>query len=159
MAFIIIIQLIMFWRLQLSLGPETALSSVCAASQMNIVLLTSYVLLGQIAHLTGGETGNRSPLAVEIDHFVHIISVRWGGIDLHADCSADYFTSQSVAIITASKQTSHGLRSGTLMTMLFVLVIFFIVGITTSYKGKAAATVSSQFIRMRDGSFLTHSGV
>ncbi|KZT61582.1 aminophospholipid-transporting P-type ATPase [Calocera cornea HHB12733] len=30
--------------------------------------------IGQIASLTGGESGNRSPLAVEIDHFVLIIS-------------------------------------------------------------------------------------
>ncbi|KAF8320135.1 aminophospholipid-transporting P-type ATPase [Clavulina sp. PMI_390] len=58
--------------------------------------------IGQIAHLTGGESGNRSPLAIEIDHFVHIIS--------------------GIAIITA--------------------IIFFIVGITTAYKGKAASTVT-----------------
>ncbi|KZP01143.1 aminophospholipid-transporting P-type ATPase [Calocera viscosa TUFC12733] len=31
--------------------------------------------IGQIASLTGGESGNRSPLAIEIDHFVLIISV------------------------------------------------------------------------------------
>lgn len=59
-------------------------------------------LIGQIASLAGGESGNRSPLAVEIDHFVHIISF--------------------VAILTA--------------------IVFFIVGITTSYKGKAAQTVT-----------------
>jgi hypothetical protein len=64
---------------------------------MNIVLLTCSVILGQIAHLTGGETGNRSPLAVEIDHFVHIISVRYEENLLGKDCLANpgylhYFT-------------------------------------------------------------------
>ncbi|KDQ10530.1 hypothetical protein BOTBODRAFT_58067 [Botryobasidium botryosum FD-172 SS1] len=59
-------------------------------------------LIGQIASLAGGESGNRSPLAVEIDHFVWIISC--------------------IAITTA--------------------IIFFAVGISTSYKGQAAATVT-----------------
>ncbi|KAL0947648.1 hypothetical protein HGRIS_013735 [Hohenbuehelia grisea] len=58
--------------------------------------------IGQIASLTGGETGNKSPLANEIEHFVRIMSV--------------------IAITFA--------------------IVFFVVGITTAYKGRAAQTVS-----------------
>lgn len=58
--------------------------------------------IGQIAALTGGETGNQSPLAVEIASFVMMVS--------------------TIAIIFA--------------------VVFFIVGITTAYKGKGAQTVT-----------------
>lgn len=51
----------------LILNPHLALAVV--------VRTGDHTFIGQIAHLTGGESGNRSPLAVEIDHFVHIISV------------------------------------------------------------------------------------
>ncbi|KAI0263789.1 aminophospholipid-transporting P-type ATPase [Gloeopeniophorella convolvens] len=59
-------------------------------------------LIGQIAQLTGGESGNKSPLAVEISRFVMLVS--------------------TIAIVFA--------------------IVFFAVGITTAYKGKAAQTVT-----------------
>jgi sodium/potassium-transporting ATPase subunit alpha len=61
-----------------------------------------HTLIGQIAALTGGETGNQSPLSVEIGRFVMLVS--------------------SIAILFA--------------------IVFFVVGITTAYKGKAAQTVT-----------------
>ncbi|PVF94418.1 aminophospholipid-transporting P-type ATPase [Serendipita vermifera] len=67
-----------------------------------VVRTGDHTLIGQIAALTGGETGNKSPLAVEIGQFVMIIS--------------------SIAILFA--------------------VVFFVVGITTVYNGKAAQTVT-----------------
>jgi sodium/potassium-transporting ATPase subunit alpha len=39
-----------------------------------VVRTGDQTLIGQIASLTGNESGNRSPLAIEIDHFVWIIS-------------------------------------------------------------------------------------
>lgn len=49
--------------------------SIYANQHLLVVVRTGdNTFIGQIAHLTGGESGNRSPLAVEIDHFVHIIS-------------------------------------------------------------------------------------
>ncbi|CAA7265292.1 unnamed protein product [Cyclocybe aegerita] len=68
-----------------------------------IVLRTGdHTFIGQIASLTGGESGNESPLAVEIGRFVVIVSC--------------------IAILFA--------------------IVFFAVGITTVYKGKAAQTVT-----------------
>lgn len=67
-----------------------------------VVRTGDHTLIGQIAALTGGESGNQSPLSVEIGHFVVLIS--------------------SIAIAFA--------------------IVFFIVGITTSYKGKASLTVT-----------------
>ncbi|KIM87383.1 hypothetical protein PILCRDRAFT_772356 [Piloderma croceum F 1598] len=67
-----------------------------------VVRTGDHTLIGQIAALTGGEQSTQSPLAVEIGHFVMMISI--------------------IAI--------------------FFAVIFFVVGITTAYKGKAAATVT-----------------
>ncbi|KAH8100263.1 aminophospholipid-transporting P-type ATPase [Cristinia sonorae] len=67
-----------------------------------VVRTGDHTLIGQIASLTGGETGNASPLSIEIGRFVMFVS--------------------SIAIIFA--------------------VIFFVVGITTVYKGKAAQTVT-----------------
>jgi sodium/potassium-transporting ATPase subunit alpha len=61
-----------------------------------------HTFIGQIANMTGGESGNESPLAVEIGRFVVIVS-----------CIAISFA-----------------------------IIFFVVGITTVYKGKAATTVT-----------------
>ncbi|KAF7353783.1 Cation-ATPase-N domain-containing protein [Mycena venus] len=58
--------------------------------------------IGQIASLTGGESGNESPLAVEIGQFVIKVSC--------------------IAVIFA--------------------IVFFVVGITTAYKGKASQTVT-----------------
>ncbi|KAJ3517123.1 hypothetical protein NLJ89_g701 [Agrocybe chaxingu] len=58
--------------------------------------------IGQIASLTGGESANESPLAVEIGRFVVIVS--------------------AIAILFA--------------------IIFFAVGISTVYRGKAAQTVT-----------------
>ncbi|KAI0035024.1 aminophospholipid-transporting P-type ATPase [Vararia minispora EC-137] len=67
-----------------------------------VVRTGDHTLIGQIAKLTGSESGNKSPLAVEIAHFVIIVS--------------------TVAIIFA--------------------IVFFVVGITTAYKGRAAQTVT-----------------
>ncbi|CCM04510.1 uncharacterized protein FIBRA_06691 [Fibroporia radiculosa] len=67
-----------------------------------VVRTGDHTLIGQIAALTGGESGNKSPLATEIARFVMMVS--------------------AIAIIFA--------------------VVFFIVGITTAYKGKAAQTVT-----------------
>ncbi|KAI0312116.1 aminophospholipid-transporting P-type ATPase [Amylostereum chailletii] len=58
--------------------------------------------IGQIAALTGGESGNKSPLSVEIGYFVTKVS--------------------AIAITFA--------------------VVFFVVGITTAYKGTASQTVT-----------------
>ncbi|KAI0792718.1 aminophospholipid-transporting P-type ATPase [Abortiporus biennis] len=67
-----------------------------------VVRTGDHTLIGQIAHLTGGETGNRSPLSIEIGRFVMMVSL--------------------IAIVFA--------------------VVFFIVGITTAYKGKGSQTVT-----------------
>jgi sodium/potassium-transporting ATPase subunit alpha len=67
-----------------------------------VVRTGDHTLIGQIAALTGGEHGNQSPLAVEIGHFVMMVSI--------------------IAIVFA--------------------IIFFAVGITTSYKGKVGETVT-----------------
>ncbi|CAH7688077.1 hypothetical protein PPACK8108_LOCUS22980 [Phakopsora pachyrhizi] len=76
---------------------------VVSGEGFGIVVRTGdHTFIGQIAGLTGGEPDNKSPLAMEIDHFVKIISF--------------------IAITTA--------------------IIFFGVGIGTTYKGKVAATVT-----------------
>lgn len=76
---------------------------VVSGEGFGIVVRTGdHTFIGQIAGLTGGEGDNKSPLAMEIDDFVKIISC--------------------IAIFTA--------------------ILFFVVGITTTYKGKAAATVT-----------------
>ncbi|KAF7323324.1 Cation-ATPase-N domain-containing protein [Mycena chlorophos] len=67
-----------------------------------VVRTGDHTFIGQIASLTGGESGNESPLAIEIGQFVVKISI--------------------IAIVFA--------------------IVFFIVGITTAYKGKAAQTVT-----------------
>ncbi|PPQ63350.1 hypothetical protein CVT24_006723 [Panaeolus cyanescens] len=67
-----------------------------------VVRTGDHTFIGQIASLTGGESGNESPLAVEIGRFVVIVSC--------------------IAILFA--------------------VVFFAVGISTVYKGKAAQTVT-----------------
>ncbi|KAI0081422.1 aminophospholipid-transporting P-type ATPase [Panus rudis PR-1116 ss-1] len=67
-----------------------------------VVRTGDHTLIGQIASLTGGESGNRSPLSIEIGRFVLMVS--------------------AIAILFA--------------------VVFFVVGITTVYKGKAAQTVT-----------------
>lgn len=67
-----------------------------------VVRTGDHSFIGQIARLTGGESGNKSPLSIEIAHFVTIVS--------------------SVAVIFA--------------------IVFFAVGISTVYRGKAAQTVT-----------------
>ncbi|KAJ7063657.1 aminophospholipid-transporting P-type ATPase [Mycena amicta] len=67
-----------------------------------VVRTGDQTFIGQIASLTGSESGNESPLAVEIGQFVVKIS--------------------SIAIVFA--------------------IVFFVVGITTAYKGKASQTVT-----------------
>ncbi|KAF7974995.1 hypothetical protein HWV62_10595 [Athelia sp. TMB] len=67
-----------------------------------VVRTGDHTLIGQIAALTGTESGNKSPLAVEIGHFVVLIS-----------CIAIFFA-----------------------------ILFFIVGITTAYKGKVSLTLT-----------------
>ncbi|KAJ3541875.1 hypothetical protein NM688_g6031 [Phlebia brevispora] len=67
-----------------------------------VVRTGDHTLIGQIAALTGGETGNSSPLSVEIGHFVTLVSI--------------------IAILFA--------------------IVFFVVGITTAYKGDGALTVT-----------------
>ncbi|KAI0345042.1 aminophospholipid-transporting P-type ATPase [Trametopsis cervina] len=67
-----------------------------------VVRTGDHTLIGQIAALTGGESGNESPLSKEIGHFVMMVSV--------------------IAILFA--------------------IVFFVVGITTAYKGKATQTVT-----------------
>jgi sodium/potassium-transporting ATPase subunit alpha len=67
-----------------------------------VVRTGDHTLIGQIAALTGGETGNQSPLSIEIGRFVMMVS--------------------SIAILFA--------------------IVFFVVGITTAYKGRAAQTVT-----------------
>lgn len=76
---------------------------VVAGEAYGIVVRTGdHTFIGQIASLTAGENNNKSPLSVEIDHFVKIIS--------------------SIAISTA--------------------ILFFVIGIASVYKGRAAATVT-----------------
>ncbi|KAJ7184453.1 aminophospholipid-transporting P-type ATPase [Mycena filopes] len=67
-----------------------------------VVRTGDHTFIGQIASLTGGESGNESPLAVEIGQFVIKVS-----------CIAVMFA-----------------------------IVFFVVGITTAYKGKASQTVT-----------------
>ncbi|KAI0657213.1 aminophospholipid-transporting P-type ATPase [Cubamyces menziesii] len=67
-----------------------------------VVRTGDHTLIGQIAALTGNETGKQSPLAVEIGRFVMMVS--------------------GIAILFA--------------------IIFFVVGITTVYKGKGEQTVT-----------------
>ncbi|KAI0648406.1 aminophospholipid-transporting P-type ATPase [Trametes meyenii] len=67
-----------------------------------VVRTGDHTLIGQIAALTGNETGKKSPLAVEIGRFVMMVS--------------------AIAIVFA--------------------VVFFVVGITTVYKGKGEQTVT-----------------
>ncbi|KAJ6546853.1 aminophospholipid-transporting P-type ATPase [Mycena capillaripes] len=67
-----------------------------------VVRTGDHTFIGQIASLTGGESGNESPLAVEIGQFVVKVS-----------CIAVMFA-----------------------------IVFFVVGITTAYKGKASQTVT-----------------
>ncbi|KAJ7144913.1 aminophospholipid-transporting P-type ATPase [Mycena crocata] len=67
-----------------------------------VVRTGDQTFIGQIASLTGGESGNESPLAVEIGQFVVKVS-----------CIAVMFA-----------------------------IVFFVVGITTAYKGKASQTVT-----------------
>ena len=48
---------------------------VVAGEAWGVVVRTGdHTFIGQIASLTGGETGNKSPLAQEIDAFVRVIS-------------------------------------------------------------------------------------
>jgi sodium/potassium-transporting ATPase subunit alpha len=78
-------------------------TSIVSGEAWGVVVRTGdHTFIGQIAKLTAGESDNKSPLSVEIDHFVLIISC--------------------IAIATA--------------------IIFFCVGITSVYQGKAAATVT-----------------
>ncbi|KAH9890537.1 aminophospholipid-transporting P-type ATPase [Cubamyces lactineus] len=67
-----------------------------------VVRTGDHTMIGQIAALTGNETGKQSPLAVEIGRFVMMVS--------------------GIAIVFA--------------------IIFFVVGITTVYKGKGEQTVT-----------------
>ncbi|KAF8191565.1 aminophospholipid-transporting P-type ATPase [Mycena galopus ATCC 62051] len=67
-----------------------------------VVRTGDHTFIGQIASLTGGESGNESPLAVEIGQFVVKVSC--------------------IAVLFA--------------------IVFFCVGITTAYKGKASQTVT-----------------
>ncbi|KAI0737979.1 aminophospholipid-transporting P-type ATPase [Daedaleopsis nitida] len=67
-----------------------------------VVRTGDHTMIGQIAALTGTETGKKSPLAVEIGHFVMLVS--------------------AIAILFA--------------------IVFFVVGITTVYKGKGEQTVT-----------------
>ncbi|KAJ7491121.1 aminophospholipid-transporting P-type ATPase [Mycena latifolia] len=67
-----------------------------------VVRTGDHTFIGQIASLTGGESGNESPLAVEIGQFVIKVSC--------------------IAVLFA--------------------IVFFVVGITTAYKGKASQTVT-----------------
>ncbi|GJE88013.1 aminophospholipid-transporting P-type ATPase [Phanerochaete sordida] len=67
-----------------------------------VVRTGDHTLIGQIAALTGGESGNESPLSKEIGRFVMMVS--------------------GIAILFA--------------------IVFFVVGITTAYKGKATQTVT-----------------
>ncbi|TFK45629.1 aminophospholipid-transporting P-type ATPase [Heliocybe sulcata] len=67
-----------------------------------VVKTGDHTFIGQIAALTGGESGNKSPLSVEIGRFVMMVS--------------------TIAILFA--------------------IVFFVVGITTVYKGKASQTVT-----------------
>ncbi|KAF7799696.1 hypothetical protein EIP86_010938 [Pleurotus ostreatoroseus] len=67
-----------------------------------VVRTGDHTMIGQIAKLTGGESGNESPLSIEIGRFVMMVS--------------------AIAIVFA--------------------IVFFVVGITTAYKGKGAQTVT-----------------
>ncbi|KAI0628777.1 aminophospholipid-transporting P-type ATPase [Trametes polyzona] len=67
-----------------------------------VVRTGDHTMIGQIAALTGTESGKKSPLAVEIGRFVMMVS--------------------AIAIVFA--------------------VVFFVVGITTAYKGKGEQTVT-----------------
>ncbi|KAJ6620357.1 aminophospholipid-transporting P-type ATPase [Mycena sp. CBHHK59/15] len=67
-----------------------------------VVRTGDHTFIGQIASLTGSESGNESPLAVEIGQFVVKVSC--------------------IAVLFA--------------------IVFFVVGITTAYKGKASQTVT-----------------
>ncbi|KAF9453646.1 aminophospholipid-transporting P-type ATPase [Macrolepiota fuliginosa MF-IS2] len=67
-----------------------------------VVRTGDHTFIGQIARLTGSESGNKSPLAKEIGRFVITVS--------------------SIASVFA--------------------IVFFVVGLTTAYKGKVASTVT-----------------
>ncbi|VDC02481.1 unnamed protein product [Peniophora sp. CBMAI 1063] len=67
-----------------------------------VIRTGDHTLIGQIAKLTGSESGNKSPLGTEIAHFVSLVATVAG----------------------------------------FFAVVFFVVGITTAYKGQASLTVT-----------------
>lgn len=82
--------------------------------------MTDLYPTGQIAALTGGETGNQSPLAVEMyDLFVYSYLQR---LEL-----TKYYASSRFVIMLSS------------IAIVFA-VVFLVVGITTVYKGKATQT-------------------
>ncbi len=81
---------------------------------------SSLLIVGQIASLTGGEDGNESPLAVEMYAYFIIFSF---------SCLFKDFPSSRFVIVVSC------------IAIIFALV-FFAVGITSVYKGKAAATVT-----------------
>ena len=81
---------------------------------------SSLSIVGQIASLTGGEDGNESPLAVEMYAYSMVLSINW--------LFNEFSSSRFVIVVSC-------------IAIIFALV-FFAVGITSVYKGKAAATVT-----------------
>ena len=80
-----------------------------------------HTLIGQIAALTGGESGNKSPLGVEM-------YATFPEIPASSDAHVVYNSSRFVMMVSS-------------IAIVFA-VVFFIVGITTVYKGKGAETVT-----------------
>lgn len=87
---------------------------VCAV----VVRTGDHTLIGQIASLTGGESGNASPLSVEM-------------------C----VLSRSMMYILMNVYSGRFVMMVSSIAILFAIV-FFVVGITTAYKGKGAQTVT-----------------
>jgi len=76
--------------------------------------------IGQIAALTGGETGNKSPLAVEMCVSSKYLLTKRDGELTKNDSSRFVILLSSIAIVFA--------------------IVFLVVGVTTVYKGKATQT-------------------
>ena len=74
---------------------------------------------GQIARLTGGETGNQSPLAVEM--YAFLVPLR------------------KILQLTKNSSSSRFVVMLSTIAIIFA-VVFLVVGVTTVYKGKATQT-------------------
>jgi sodium/potassium-transporting ATPase subunit alpha len=83
--------------------------------------MSDWIGAGQIASLTGGETGNESPLAIEM-YVSDLVSslIRW----------LNWFENSGRYVITLS------------CIALVVALVFLLVGVYTVYRGQAAHTIT-----------------